>query len=253
MLSFAGAAAGLGGRLGCPARDRRRSGPRPCRVSQTCDSRIGSPSRRSSPCSRCALWCRAGVLSRVPVPHAQGRRPRQAIGRRRVRQMLVVRTDGYRRRAARGGWFAAEKLRPADAGARGHRAARVLTLGSRCRGPLAGRARGAGFFSRLLDRVSALPGVRVGRGHGTAARRCVSATGASTSKDDRGSTAATAAPPTGTSSTPGYFETLGVRVVRGRAPAASDDEGAAASVCSSTRPPRARSLPTRIRSAGGCR
>ena len=30
--------------------------------------------------------------------------------------------------------------------------------------------------------------------------------------------------------TPGYFETLGVRVVRGRAPAASDDEGAAASV-----------------------
>ena len=145
--------------------------------------------------------CRARV-ARPGDRIAQGRRPRQHRCRPAPRAADAGRRAGRdRRRAARGGWTAAEKLHPADGTARGHRhGTRAHVQVSLPAARYAGRPEVAGFFSRLLDRVSRAAGRGVvGRGHADCRSPLRRATGASTSKGGRGSTAATAALPTGTS------------------------------------------------------
>jgi putative ABC transport system permease protein len=175
----------------------------------------------------------AARVSRVPVTASlkDGGRGSTDAGRRRVRQALVVTQVAIAVVLLVAGGLLLKSFTRVMAQPAGVDTARVLTFRiSLPAARYAGRPEVAGFFSRLLDRVAALPGVQ---SSGAATGLPLALASGDWSFDVEGQPR-----PDGRHSgaadwyvvTPGYFETLGIRVVRGRAPVVSDDESTAPSV-----------------------
>jgi len=175
----------------------------------------------------------AARLSRVPVTASlkDGGRGSTDAGRRRVRQALVVSQVAIAVVLLVAGGLLLKSFTRLMAQPAGIDTSRVLTF--RISLPAArygGRPEVAGFFSRLLERVASLPGVQSA---GAATGLPLALASGDWSFDVEGRPRVNGRH-SGAADwyvvTPGYFETLGIHVVRGRTPVASDDEGAAPSV-----------------------
>jgi putative ABC transport system permease protein len=175
----------------------------------------------------------AARVSRVAVTASlkDGGRGTTDAGRRRVRHALVVCQVTIAVVLLVAGGLLLKSFIRLMAQPAGIDTSRVLTL--RISLPAArypGRPEVAGFFSRLLDRVSALPGVQSA---GAATGLPLAVASGDWSFDVEGRPRVNNRH-SGAADwyvvTPGYFESLGVRVVRGRLPLTADDESAAPSV-----------------------
>jgi putative ABC transport system permease protein len=175
----------------------------------------------------------AARLSRLPVTASlkDGGRGSTDAGRRRVRQALVVSQVAIAVVLLVAGGLLLKSFTRLMAQPAGIDTSRVLTF--RISLPAArygGRPEVAGFFSRLLERVASLPGVQSA---GAATGLPLALASGDWSFDVEGRPRVNGRH-SGAADwyvvTPGYFETLGIHLVRGRTPVASDDEGAAPSV-----------------------
>jgi putative ABC transport system permease protein len=176
----------------------------------------------------------AARVSRVPVTASlkDGGRGSTDAGRRRVRQTLVVAQVAIAVVLLVAGGLLLKSFTRLMAQPAGIDTSRVLTFRiSLPAARYAGRPEVAGFFSRLLE--SRVRAARAFSRRGAATGLPLALASGDWSFDVEGRPRLNGRH-SGAADwyvvTPGYFETLGVRVVSGRAPAASDDEGAAASV-----------------------